>query len=215
MKKGIRHIIPIIGILIMIIIFISQFQNSNKTIEEMNKINDITKERGKSRDKLKLKSTSKSTTDISFMPKMPSEEARAELGKSSWRLLHTMLSRFPDNPTLEQEEDLREFIRLFSILYPCGECGEHFREMLKKYPIQTSNRKSASMWGCSVHNIVNKRLSKEIYDCSTILEDYDCGCGGEEDEEEEEVVDSNSNTSSNTNEALRNLEIELGNKMGG
>lgn len=205
MKKGIRHIIPIIGILIMIIIFISQFQNSNKTIEEMNKINDITKEKGKSRDKLK------STTNISFMPKMPSEEARAELGKSSWRLLHTMLSRFPDNPTLEQEENLREFIRLFSILYPCGECGEHFREMLKKYPIQTSNRKSASMWGCSVHNIVNKRLGKEIYDCSTILEDYDCGCGGDEDDE-----DTLDNTNSNTiNEALRNLEIELGNKMGG
>ena len=206
MKKGIRHIIPIIGILIMIIIFISQFQNSNKTIEEMNKINDITKEKGK------LKS--KSTLDISFMPKMPSEEARAELGKSSWRLLHTMLSRFPDNPTLEQEEDLREFIRLFSILYPCGECGEHFREMLKKYPIQTSNRKSASMWGCSVHNIVNKRLGKEIYDCSTILEDYDCGCGGEEDDEDT-LDNTNSNSNTKTNEALRNLELELGNKMGG
>ena len=43
---------------------------------------------------------------------------RAELGRSSWRLLHTMMARFPDEPTTEQQEALRSFVYLFGRLYP-------------------------------------------------------------------------------------------------
>jgi FAD-linked sulfhydryl oxidase len=36
------------------------------------------------------------------------------------------------------------------------------------------------MWGCFVHNIVNKRLKKPEFDCKDIGEAYDCGCTDEE-----------------------------------
>jgi FAD-linked sulfhydryl oxidase len=35
------------------------------------------------------------------------------------------------------------------------------------------------MWGCFVHNIVNKRLKKPEFDCEKGIEAYDCGCGDE------------------------------------
>ncbi len=36
------------------------------------------------------------------------------------------------------------------------------------------------MWGCTVHNEVNKSLGKEIFDCARVGEVYDCGCGNDE-----------------------------------
>lgn len=33
-----------------------------------------------------------------------------------------------------------------------------------------------------MHNEVNSRLKKELFDCSKIGDFYDCGCGGDDDE---------------------------------
>lgn len=35
------------------------------------------------------------------------------------------------------------------------------------------------MWLCHVHNLVNERLGKPEFDCLTLTETYDCGCGPE------------------------------------
>lgn len=114
-----------------------------------------------------------------IMPSMPDKEAKEALGRASWRYFHTLLARFPDEPTEEQSVKLKQFIELYAELYPCGECSYHFVQTLKKYPPQVSSRTAAALWGCSIHNMVNEYLKKDKYDCSTILEDYDCGCGDE------------------------------------
>ncbi|CAL9734313.1 FAD-linked sulfhydryl oxidase Erv2p [Monosporozyma servazzii] len=113
----------------------------------------------------------------SIMPSMPDLDAKQELGRASWKYFHTLLARFPDEPSDEERKKLETFVTLYAELYPCGECSYHFQKMLKKYPVQTSSRTAAAMWGCHVHNVVNDFLKKDVYDCSTILEDYDCGCG--------------------------------------
>lgn len=115
-----------------------------------------------------------------IMPSMPEQEAKEELGRASWKYFHTLLARFPDEPTAAEQEKLRSFLNLYAELYPCGECSHHFVAMLEKYPPQVSSRLAAAMWGCHVHNLVNKHLKKPEYDCSTVLENYDCGCGDED-----------------------------------
>ncbi|QLL31539.1 hypothetical protein HG536_0B04030 [Torulaspora globosa] len=115
-----------------------------------------------------------------IMPSMPEKEAKEVLGRASWRYFHTLLARFPDEPTEEQSAKLKQFIELYAELYPCGECSYHFVQTLKKYPPQVSSRTAAALWGCSIHNMVNEYLKKDKYDCSTILEDYDCGCGDDD-----------------------------------
>ena len=112
-----------------------------------------------------------------IMPSMPDQNAKKELGNASWKYFHTLLARFPDEPTEEERTKLQNFIQLYAELYPCGECSYHFVKMIKKFPVQTSSRKAAALWGCDIHNKVNAYLKKDIYDCTTILEDYDCGCG--------------------------------------
>lgn len=57
--------------------------------------------------------------------------------------------------------------------------------MLAKYPPQVSSRSAAAMWGCMVHNIVNKRLQKPQFNCEDIGDAYDCGCGDDDKKEKD------------------------------
>ncbi|KAL9005977.1 MAG: hypothetical protein Q9188_001267 [Gyalolechia gomerana] len=111
--------------------------------------------------------------------KIANETIKAELGRAAWRLLHTTMSSYPLHPTSSEKSALSSYIHLFARLYPCGECASHFQQILKKYPPQVGGRKAAEMWGCTVHNEVNKSLEKERFDCAKVGEVYDCGCGDE------------------------------------
>ncbi|KAI8581411.1 hypothetical protein K450DRAFT_232952 [Umbelopsis ramanniana AG] len=119
-----------------------------------------------------------------IMGKLGNETIKAELGRSTWKLLHTMTARFPLEPTSEERTALKQWITLLSRLYPCGECAEHFQVLLKQYPPQTSSRDAASQWACAVHNKVNERLEKPMFDCSLVADMYQCGCDEEEGSEE-------------------------------
>ncbi|KAL9939376.1 hypothetical protein V8E36_002189 [Tilletia maclaganii] len=113
-----------------------------------------------------------------IMGKYTNDTARAELGRATWKFLHTMTLRFPDNPTDDDRETLKTFIYAFSRLYPCGECASHFQALLAELPPQTSSRMAVSLWLCAVHNRVNAQLGKKEFDCSQLDATYDCGCGG-------------------------------------
>lgn len=102
---------------------------------------------------------------------------RAELGRASWKLFHTMMARFPEKPSEDDSLALKTYIKLFARLYPCGDCASHFQQLLKKYPPQIGSRNAAAGWACHVHNQVNERLKKPLFDCNNIGDFYDCGCG--------------------------------------
>ena len=118
--------------------------------------------------------------DKPIASKLGNETLKAELGRAAWKLFHTTMARFPDEPTADESNALKSYIYLFARLYPCGECAEHFQGILKKYPPQTSSRSTAAAWACFVHNEVNISKGKEIFDCSNIGDFYDCGCDNEE-----------------------------------
>ncbi|EIN06654.1 hypothetical protein PUNSTDRAFT_54065 [Punctularia strigosozonata HHB-11173 SS5] len=114
-----------------------------------------------------------------IMSKLGNATAKAALGQATWKLLHTMTLRFPEEPTPDEREALESYFYLLSRLYPCGECAAEFQQLLKKFPPQTSSRRSAALWLCHVHNQVNERLGKPEFDCAHLDETYDCGCGDE------------------------------------
>lgn len=68
---------------------------------------------------------------------MRNETAKAELGRAGWKLLHTMGQRsiaklvkygvrlifsyrYPDHPTPDERQTFKDFLFLFSRMYPCG-----------------------------------------------------------------------------------------------
>ncbi len=115
-------------------------------------------------------------------PRLGNETIKAELGRAAWKLIHTTMARFPDTPSPDEREALRSYIHLFQRLYPCGECAEHFGQIIAKFPPQVSSRSAAAGWACHVHNEVNKSLQKNMFDCSKIGDFYDCGCADDEKE---------------------------------
>ncbi|KAG5354370.1 FAD-linked sulfhydryl oxidase ERV2 [Yarrowia sp. C11] len=130
----------------------------------------------------------------SIMAKMGNETLKAELGRASWKLFHTIMAQYPETPTKQEQSTLKNYIYLFSQVYPCGECAVHFQKLLAKFPPQVSSRATASQWACYVHNQVNERLGKEIFDCNNVGEHYKCGCaedeeGGEKKEEESDIME--------------------------
>ncbi|KAK4546038.1 hypothetical protein LTR36_002175 [Oleoguttula mirabilis] len=115
-------------------------------------------------------------TGGTIMPKLGNETLKAELGRASWKLFHTIMARYPDAPDADERTALQSYIHLFVRLYPCGECAEHFRLIVDKFPPQVSSRSAAAAWACHVHNEVNKSLGKDVFDCANIGDFYDCGC---------------------------------------
>ncbi|KAK8055676.1 FAD-linked sulfhydryl oxidase ERV2 [Apiospora rasikravindrae] len=122
-------------------------------------------------------------------PKLENATIKAELGRASWKLLHTMMARFPEKPTEDDSLALKTYMQLFSRLYPCGDCARHFQGLLKKYPPQVSSRNAAAGWACFMHNQVNERLHKPLFDCNNIGDFYDCGCGDEDKDKGKEGKD--------------------------
>jgi FAD-linked sulfhydryl oxidase len=93
-----------------------------------------------------------------------------------------MAGKFPDAPTADESKALKDFIYLFARLYPCGDCAKHFQGILARNPPDTTSRKSVTQWACKVHNLVNERLKKEIFDCTKVDEMWKCGCAKEEED---------------------------------
>lgn len=112
-------------------------------------------------------------TDDSNAPECPLD--RQSLGRNTWSILHTIAARYPMMPTSEDKANMKEFIRLISILYPCSDCAKEFREDIKEDPPKLNSRKTLTLWFCEAHNKVNRKLNKPQFDCSKVDERWRTG----------------------------------------
>lgn len=107
---------------------------------------------------------------------------RNELGRNSWSLLHTIAAYYPAKPSTGQEADIKSFLNIFSKVYPCDECATDMRQDLQSEPLRTENGQELSQWMCRLHNKVNVKLGKPVFDCSKVDERWldgwkDGSCG--------------------------------------
>ncbi|XP_042983549.1 FAD-linked sulfhydryl oxidase ERV1 isoform X1 [Carya illinoinensis] len=93
---------------------------------------------------------------------------KEELGMATWTFLHTLAAQYPDNPTRQQKKDVKELMAILSRMYPCKECADHFKEILRTNPVQAGSHAEFSQWLCHAHNVVNRSLGKLAFQCERV-----------------------------------------------
>jgi hypothetical protein len=88
-----------------------------------------------------------------------------ELGNAGWIILHTAAAAFPNAPSTDQKNAMRDFIQSWSKVYACSHCAYHMRTVLATKPPVVENKRAVSRYICELHNDVNYMLGKDTYDC--------------------------------------------------
>ncbi|KAH8928954.1 FAD-dependent thiol oxidase [Atractiella rhizophila] len=92
-----------------------------------------------------------------------------QLGRHTWTFLHSTCSYFPETPSTAQKSSLLSLLKALPTLYPCHHCADHLGTAMKANPPDGAvemGRKGVERWMCEMHNEVNGRLGKPIFDCS-------------------------------------------------
>ncbi|KCV71219.1 hypothetical protein H696_02170 [Fonticula alba] len=93
-----------------------------------------------------------------------------EIGRGTWTFLHTAAAYYPKDPSPQHRADMTNLVSILGRLFPCGDCASHLTEYAAAHPPDTSSRTSISQWFCEMHNDVNVRLGKPVFDCARVLE---------------------------------------------
>ncbi|XP_057964371.1 FAD-linked sulfhydryl oxidase ERV1 isoform X2 [Malania oleifera] len=84
--------------------------------------------------------------------KISNPVTKEELGRATWTFLHTLAAQ----------------MAILSRMYPCKDCADHFKEILRENPVQVGSQPEFSQWLCHVHNVVNRSLGKLVFPCERV-----------------------------------------------
>ena len=60
---------------------------------------------------------------------------------------------------------MNELLWLYMRWYPCGYCSDMSIQEMIRNPPKLNNRKDFAFWMCELHNEVNCRMNKPLFDC--------------------------------------------------
>lgn len=82
-------------------------------------------------------------------------------GSSGWRLIHAATFVYPENPSLEKQFAMWNFLHSLHEILPCLTCNKECAEYVLKNPPPVDNHKHLRYWAWKFHDTVNKRLNKK------------------------------------------------------
>ena len=96
-------------------------------------------------------------------------------GPPGWRFMHYITFSYPNNPTEEHKEKIKNFFNSVKHVLPCEKCRVNFIKHLEIYPLNDEvlkNKKSLVVWLMNIHNEVNKINNKKIYTFEDTYNEY-------------------------------------------
>lgn len=97
-------------------------------------------------------------------------------GPYFWQAMHYLTVAYPDNPTENDKNNVRNFFESVKNILPCERCRSHFLMHLKKYPLSDNvlmSKYNLVNWLLNIHNEVNIMNGKSTWTYNDIIKKYD------------------------------------------
>jgi hypothetical protein len=96
-------------------------------------------------------------------------------GSYFWIAAHTVAAGYPKEPTEDDRTRYRVYFDSFEFVLPCIDCRESWSILLQKRPLTDAafaTRRSLCRWLLDVHNLVNEKLGKKLFDWKQLTMRY-------------------------------------------
>ena len=100
-------------------------------------------------------------------------------GPCGWTLLHAATFAYPENPSLQKQFQMWNFLHSLSCTLPCRTCENECKSYVNQQPPPVNDAKALQRWGYEFHEAVNKRLGKPSFsweDCKRRYHKYENTC---------------------------------------
>lgn len=96
-------------------------------------------------------------------------------GPHAWFLLHSISLEYPENPTIEDKNNMKGFIIYFGKVIPCEKCRVNFSKHLAMYPLTDNtlaSKENLIKWFIDIHNSVNETTNKKVLTYDECIEQF-------------------------------------------
>jgi len=93
--------------------------------------------------------------------------AKVQFNAVFWNVMH-MLPRFVRRWDKRTQRNLRGFYHDIALCHPCTKCRSHYTGWLQRYPVPAHSKKQLVKWMVDLHNEVNMRTGKPIFDVNLV-----------------------------------------------
>lgn len=87
-------------------------------------------------------------------------------GQQYWSVLHYMSAHYPENPTPQEKNEMKQFLLCFPVILPCKKCQYHYKCFVKDHYEMLDDicqsRENLFKFFVDLHNQVNQRNQKPI-----------------------------------------------------
>lgn len=95
-------------------------------------------------------------------------------GLESWSFLHNITFNYPLKPNNQEKNNYYKYFKYLGNILPCSECKNHYNNLFKYINIKLflDDRYSLIWWLFIIHNLINKKLNKNIYNFKQLITRY-------------------------------------------
>lgn len=96
-------------------------------------------------------------------------------GPDAWTFLHSITLKYPDNPSITEKINYKQFFESLQNVLPCDSCCNHYKQNLRKHPLTEyvmSSRQQLIKWLIDIHNEVNIANGKPVLSYTQVLDIY-------------------------------------------
>jgi len=97
-------------------------------------------------------------------------------GSSLWTFLHYLSLAYPENPTVDEQEDVYNFLASMQKIIPCEKCRKNFLKHLDSMEVEVlTTRENFVKWLYNIHNSVNADTGKPNFSYDEFIKKYSNG----------------------------------------